>query len=104
LRAANAGIAASPPRDFSIVARAAVWSAAEFTPEEATARCSPRPSPGSTSYSSRAEWLGITYSVDGAFVRIGAREIVQLEVIGPDQKRAFTRALLDAWIKRVSER
>jgi S1-C subfamily serine protease len=104
LPAATTAVAASPPRDFTIVVRAAVWSAADFSPEDAAARCSPNPSRGSGSYSSRPEWLGITYSVDGVFVHTATRGIIQLEVVAPAQKSAFTRALLAAWIAIVSER
>jgi hypothetical protein len=42
----------------------------------------------------------VPYAIEGLFVRTGA-QVVQLEVIGPQPRSAYTRALLAAWAKRV---
>jgi hypothetical protein len=42
----------------------------------------------------------VSYDIEGVFVRAGS-QVVQLEVLGPDQRSAYTRALLAAWAKRV---
>jgi S1-C subfamily serine protease len=99
---ANAVVTAFPPHDFSVAARAGVWSDTDFTPEQAAAMCSaPRASTGLASYASHADWLGVSYSIEGTFVRIGPRQIVQLEVIAPDRKSLLTHSLLAAWIKNA---
>jgi S1-C subfamily serine protease len=103
LPAATAVIAAYSPQDFSVGVRAAVWSVAEFTPELAASMCSTgRTPPASVSYASRAEWLGVSYSVAGLFVRLAPGRIAQLEAIAPDQKSGLARALLAAWSQIVS--
>ena len=99
---ASAVIAAVAPRDFTVNVRAAVWSAAEFAPEQAAAMCSPgRHRAPSASYASRAEWLGVPFLMEGTFIRTGPGQITQLEVMAPDQKGAFVHALLATWIKTI---
>ena len=92
-----------PARDTTLALRAAVWDAATIAPQAAAAACaSRRGSSGAASYATRVEWLGVSYSIEGAFLRIGSQQ-VQLEVISPERKSAGARALLDAWIKKASE-
>ena len=92
-----------PARDTTLALRAAVWDAANIAPQAAAAACaSRRGSSGAASYATRVEWLGVSYSIEGAFLRIGSQQ-VQLEVISPERKSAGARALLDAWIKKASE-
>jgi hypothetical protein len=70
-------------------------------PEEATAKCSTRRgSLGQPSYATRTEWLGVPYAAEGVFVRAGA-QVMQLEVLAPESRVAYARALLAAWAKRV---
>jgi hypothetical protein len=96
---AGAGTAV-PVRDFTIALRVAVWPVA-VVPEEAAAKCSTgRGSLGQRSYVTRTEWLGVPYSAEGVFVRAGT-QVFQLEVLGPDARSAYARALLTAWAKRV---
>ena len=99
----GAVLAAFSPNDFSLGVRAALWSAADLTPELAASRCSTTRTPaGSVSYASRAEWLGVSYSAEGTFIRLATGQIMQLEVIARDQKSAFARALLAAWTRMAS--
>ena len=103
LPAASGAIAAYALHDFTVGVRAAVWSAAEFTPDVGASMCATTRTPaGSVSYTSRAEWLGVSYSVEGTFVRTASGRIVQLEAIAPDQKSGLTRPLLAAWTQIVS--
>jgi hypothetical protein len=44
--------------------------------------------------------LGVSYAIEGVFVRAGS-QVIQLEALGPEQRSAYTRALLTAWAKRV---
>jgi hypothetical protein len=87
-------------RDFTVSLRVAIWSG-NVTPEEAAATCAPqRGSLGQSSYATRSDWLGVSYAIEGVFVRSGG-QVLQLEVIGPDQRSAYTRAVLAAWARRV---
>jgi hypothetical protein len=87
-------------RDFTVSLRVAIWPG-NVTPEEAAAKCGPqRGSFGQMSYVTRADWLGVSYAIEGVFVR-GGGQVLQLEVIGPDQRSAYTRALLAAWARRM---
>jgi S1-C subfamily serine protease len=100
----SAVIAAFSAQDFTIGVRAAVWSGGEPATESSAAACSPRRGAlGAASYATRVDWLGVSYEIDGAFLRLGSGQVLQLEVVAPDQKSAFTRALLDAWLKKATE-
>jgi S1-C subfamily serine protease len=90
-----------PSRDVTLALRAAVWDSASGAPPDAVTACSPRRGPDSAaSYTRRADWLGVSYAIEGTFIRLGSRQ-VQLEVISPDQKSPLARALLAAWVKKV---
>jgi S1-C subfamily serine protease len=96
--------AASAPHDFTVVLRAAIWSGSDVLPDAAASACSAVRGPqGASSYASRAQWLGVSYAIEGVFVRTGPRQLMQLEVVSPDRKSAFARALLAEWIKKASE-
>jgi S1-C subfamily serine protease len=100
----NTVAAAFPAHDFTLALRAAVWSTGDVTPDQAASACSARGgSLGGASYASRGEWLGVSYSIEGAFTRVGPRQLMQLEVLAPDQRSAFARSLLVAWIKKATE-
>ena len=72
-----------------------------MVPEQAASQCSSqRGALGQASYSTRTEWLGVPYAIEGVFVRAGA-QVLQLEVLGPEQRTPYTRTLLAAWAKRV---
>lgn len=97
-----AGIAV-PVRDFTVALRVAIWSGA-VGPDEAASNCSSRRgSLGQASYTTRTDWLGVSYTVEGVFVRVGPQQVLQLEVLSPDQKSAYARALLAAWVKKATE-
>jgi S1-C subfamily serine protease len=98
---ANGAVAAYPARDVSVAMRAAVWSTAAMRPQEAAAACSARRGGGgAASYALRVDWLGVAYSIEGVFARLGPR-LVQFEVISPAQRGALARALLAAWIEKA---
>lgn len=93
-----------PPEDFTFALRAAVWSGGDVVPDTAASACSSRRgSPGGASYTSRADWLGVSYIIEGTFTRIGPKQVVQLEVLSTSQKNTFARALLAVWLKRATE-
>ena len=99
---ASTAAAIYPPNDTTLALRVAVWDQGGVAPQEAAAACSPRRGSGAAAgYTQRADWLGVSYSIEGTFIRVGARQI-QLEVIAPDQKSPAARALLEAWIKQVA--
>ena len=91
-----------PVNDVTLALRAAVWDTEDVDPQKAAAACSSRRgAAGAASYALRVEWLGVSYAIEGVFVRLGARRVVQLEVISPDQKSLSARGLLTAWVKLV---
>jgi len=95
--------AAFPAHDFTVALRAAVWPSGEVAPDAAASACSSRRgSLGGASYASRGEFLGASYFIEGVFTRVGPG-LMQLEVLSPDQRSAFARALLSVWIKKVAE-
>jgi len=95
---------ASPLRDFTLVLRAAAWPDGSVDPASAAAACSSRRGPlGDASYSMRDNWLGVTYAVEGVFLRVGGRQVVQLEVLSTVEQSARAKDLLDAWVKKASE-
>lgn len=96
--------AAVPPRDLSVSIRAAVWTAGAVVPDAAASTCSSRRgSVQGASYASRGTWLGTSYVVEGVFVTVGSKQVVQLEVVATEQRAALARALLAAWLKKASE-
>jgi len=95
----GAGTAISP-RDFTVALRVAIWPGGTV-PEQAAAQCSSqRGSLGQASYSTRMDWLGVAYTMEGVFVRAGA-QVLQLEVLSPAPRSTYARALLAAWARRV---
>jgi S1-C subfamily serine protease len=95
---------AFPARDFTIALRVAVWSAGDVLPDAAASACSAVRGPqGGASYTSGGEWLGVSYVVEGIFIPIGPRQVMQLEVMSPNQKRAFAHTLLAVSIKKATE-
>jgi len=96
--------AAFPAGDFTFMLRAALWSAGDVVPDAAASACSSRRSAlGGASYTSRADWLGVSYVIEGAFTRVGPRQVVQLEVLSTEPKNTVARALLAVWLKKATE-
>jgi hypothetical protein len=92
-----------PPQTFTVALRVAVWTGAAVIPEEAASRCSSRRgSLGAASYMSGADWLGVAYSIEGVFVRLGPARVQQMEVVSTQASAAAARALLTAWVKQAT--
>jgi S1-C subfamily serine protease len=92
---------AYPADDFTIALRAAAWTTDEVSPDKAASACGTRRgSLAGASYASSTDWLGVSYAVEGIFVRAGTR-VVQLEVLAPARRVALTRAVLAAAAKAV---
>lgn len=95
------GAAAYPAGDLTLALRRATWDSAAVSTQQAASSCSSRRgSNGDSSYVRRADWLGVSYAIEGVFVRVGSR-LMQLEVISPERKAPLARALLADWIKRT---
>ena len=96
-------MAAYPARDLTLALRHGTWDAEAVSPQQAAASCSSRRgSLGDSSYARRTEWLGVSYAIEGVFVRAGSR-LHQMEVISTEGRAAVARALLVDWIKRMPE-
>lgn len=103
LPAPVATASAYPVRDVTTALRVAVWGPAVPAPQDAAAACAARRGAGgAASYVSRIEWLGVSYLVEGVFVRLDSKRLAQMEVIAPEPRAAASRALLAAWVARVS--
>jgi hypothetical protein len=104
LPAPAAASAVIAPHDFTLSLRATAWVSGEISPEAAAGACSPRRgSLGAASYSSREQFLGVSYSIEGVFLRISPQHLVRLEVLARDQQSAEARALLAAWMRQTIE-
>ena len=102
LRPPNGGAAAYPIGDVTLAVRRATWDNETVSTQQAAASCSSgRGSSGDSSYALRVDWLGVSYAIEGAFVRIRS-QLVQLEVISPAGKAPLARALLAASIKKAT--
>jgi hypothetical protein len=98
----ESGAAAYPVRDVTLAFRRANRNTEAVTTQQAAASCSSRRgSQGESSYVQRVEWLGVSYVIEGVFVRFRSR-LVQLEVIAPEGKAPLARALLAASINRTA--
>jgi hypothetical protein len=94
-------MAAYPARDLTLALRHGTWDAEAVSPQQAAASCSSRRgSFGDSSYARRTDWLGVSYAIEGVFVRVGTR-LHQMEVISPVGRATVARALLADWIKRM---
>jgi hypothetical protein len=93
-----------PAVDSTISMRMALWPRSDVRPDSAASACSSRRgSAGTTSYASRAEFLGVQYVIEGVFASIDSGELVQLEVVTPDQKGDLARSLLAAWLTKARQ-
>lgn len=100
-RPSTAGSASSVD-DFSVFMRAATWTERDFTPAAAAALCGEAGSQPGASYTSQFDYLGARYVVEGVFVRSAPDRLMRVEVTAPETRRAFARALLAAWVKRIA--
>jgi S1-C subfamily serine protease len=98
IRAPDSTLSATPAGDFTISFIAAWWKGGP-TAQEASLACSAqRGSLGATSYASRADWLGVSYRIEGIYVdRDGG--LLQLEVVTPVAKHGFVRDLFREWVE-----
>ena len=97
-------IAATPGHDFTLMLRAAVWADGAMAPDAAASACSSRRgSVEGASYASGGAWLGTSYLLEGTFVRVGAKQVVQLEVLATEPRAALARTLLAMWVKKATE-
>lgn len=99
----ESGTAAYPVRDVTLAIRTATRNIDTVSTQQAAASCSSRRGTnGDSSYARRVDWLGVSYAIEGVFVRVGSR-LVQLEVISPESRAPLARALLAASIRRIAE-
>lgn len=98
-----AAVSAYPAGDFTIVLRAAAWPAGDVALDKAASACGTRRgSLAGASYAASADWLGVSYALDGVFLRVGTRAI-QLEVLSPARTAALARAVLAGAAAKAAE-
>jgi S1-C subfamily serine protease len=103
LPAPSTAISAYPAADFTIALRVAAWPAADVSLDKAATACGRRRGTlAGASYVSSADWLGVSYSVEGVFIQVGAMAL-QLEVLSPAQQAAVARGVLAAAATKAAE-
>ena len=103
LPAPSTAISAYPAADFTIALRVAAWPAADVSLDKAASACGRRRGTlAGASYVSSADWLGVSYSVEGVFIQVGARAL-QLEVLSPARQAAVARGVLAAAATKAAE-
>ena len=92
-----------PAADFTMAVRVAAWPAVDVSLDKAASACGTRRGTlAGASYASTADWLGVSYSIEGVFIRVGARAL-QLEVLSPARQSAVARAVLAAAAAKAAE-
>jgi hypothetical protein len=95
----EAGLAASPPGDFTVVLRMLRWSEAGAGVGEAVRACGG----ASDGYAGRFDRLGMPIEARGVLVpREG--ETLLLELEAPAAKRPFVEEIFDRWVREVAAR
>ena len=89
------------PRDFTVTLRLARWPAGVEAQTASAACANRRGALGAASYSTGIGSLGVRYVIEGVFVRTRSGAVVQAEVVSPESKAVFARALLAAWAARA---
>ena len=92
-------MAAYPARDLTLALRHGTWDAEAVSPQQAAASCSSRRgSLGDSSYARRTEWLGVSYAIEGVFVRVGSRlHATGSDFAGAEEPQWLARSL-QTWI------
>jgi hypothetical protein len=95
----DSALSASPPGDFRISLRAGWWRRGP-DPSSAARACSERAGRyGPSSYAYAVEYLGMRYSVEGAFAEAGDG-LLQLEVVAPWEGAAFVSEAARFYLER----
>jgi len=100
LAQAEAGLAASPPGDFTVVLRVLRWPGGDAAVEAAVRACGG--SSGPPAYSGRFERLGVPIEARGVLV-LREGEALLLESEAPVAKVAFATELYDRWVRQVTD-
>ena len=99
---AEAGVAASPDGDFTVVLRALRWTEGAIRPAEVAQACGAAPGSGDPGYGGRFERLGVTLGAWATFVERPG-EVLLLEVEAPQAKLVLVEDLYVEWLRRVAE-
>jgi S1-C subfamily serine protease len=97
---AEAGVAASPAGDFTVVLRALRWSGDALVPEEVARACGAVTGAGGAAYGGRFERLGVVMGVWATFLQKRG-SLLLLEAEAPEGKLPFIRDLYVEWVRRV---
>jgi S1-C subfamily serine protease len=97
---AEAGVAASPAGDYTVVLRVLRWRGGAFAPEEVARAC--QPGTAGPTFALGYGRLGVATGTWGTFLTRG-REILLLEADAPEAKLPFVRDLYVEWTKRATE-
>jgi hypothetical protein len=98
--AAESGLAASPPGDFTVVLRALGYGRA-IPPEALVRACGGSRGQGN-SYIQRSSRLGVPLATWGVVLARG-EETLLLEAEAPEGKAPLVRELFEAWVRQVAQ-
>ncbi len=96
------GVSAFAPSDFSRVLRASAFEGASVSPGAAAAACGTPVREVAGRYRRQVEWFGTRYHVEGQFIALDGRELLQLEAVAPMDGTVPLHDLFAAWTARVA--
>jgi V8-like Glu-specific endopeptidase len=97
----DAGVATSPPGDFTVVFRVLRWRRGALVPEERARVCGQDAGAGDATYARRLERLGVVTGTWGTFVTEGG-DVLLLEAEAPEARLPFVRDLYMEWTRRAA--
>jgi len=92
----ESAVATSPSGDFTVSLRVGWWSAL-YDPLATAGACGAPE--GNDRYAYTIDWLGVRYVVEGVILNDSGT--LQLEVVAPQAKHGFVRALARDWMERA---
>jgi S1-C subfamily serine protease len=95
---ADAGLAASPPGDFTVVFRSLRWTRPGTTPEAMARTCGGTTGTTGSSYARGLQRLGVPIGAWGVFTTEG-EEVLGFEAEAPEAKLPFVRDVFAAWVR-----
>jgi len=95
---AEAGLAASPPGDFTVVLRVLSLGRQRTAAEQAARACGQGPGATAAGYAHRFSRLGVVITVQGVLVPQG-EDLLLLEAEAPETTLRFVRDVFDRWVR-----
>lgn len=95
---AEAGLAASPPGDYTVVLRVLSLGLQKAAAEQAARACGQEPGATAAGYAHRFPRLGVVIGVQGVLLPRGD-DLLLLEVEAPEARLPFLRDVFEKWVR-----